>query len=98
MNDTDHFICPGCGAEVRVGGAGCPKCNRPPKRRARKSWEQDEVYDGLSLPDDPEDFDYRAFVEEEFEGGRKPHTLKEKIYWVAGVLLLAALIYLWVLP
>lgn len=97
MNEVDHYVCPQCGAEVRVGGSGCPTCNRPPKLRARKNWEQDEAHDGLSLPDDPDDFDYRAFVEEEFEGGRKPRSVREKVYWVTGVLLLVALFYLWVI-
>ncbi len=98
MNDIDHYICPQCGAEVRVGGTGCSKCNRPPKRRERKSWEQDEAEDGLGLPDDREDFDYRAFVEEEFGGGRKPRGMREKVYWMAGIILLVILFYHWVFP
>jgi hypothetical protein len=98
MNDIDHYICPQCGDEVRVGGAGCPKCNRPPKSRERKSWEQDEARDGLDLPDDPDLFDYEQFLEEEFGGGRRRRRGKEKVYWVAGIILLGVLFYYWVLP
>lgn len=70
----DHYLCPGCGGEVPIGPAGCPRCPPPkprkPKRQAEKrSWEQDKCYDDLDLPD--EDFDYDEFVEREF--GRKPH-------------------------
>jgi hypothetical protein len=46
----------------------------------------DAGYDGL--PD--EDFDYDRFVTEEFGGERKTSP-KEKLWWLAGVAILAAL-------
>jgi len=97
MVEPDYYLCPQCGSEVRVGGAGCPKCARPPKRRERKPWEQDAAHDGLDLPDEPEDFDYQGFVEDEFGGGKRPRSFRDRVYWIAGVLLLAALLFLWVL-
>ena len=101
MNVT-HFICPGCGAEIRVGSTGCPKCNRPPKRRkperrAPKPWEQDDALDGLDL-DLPEDdtFDYDKFVAEEF-GGPKQRSGREWLWWVTAIILLVALFYYFVI-
>ena len=93
-----HFICPSCGAEVRVGTKGCPKCTKPPRRRKppeRKPWEQDDVYDGLDL-DLPEDdtFDYEQFIADEF-GGAPERAGRQWLWWVTGVILLIALLYLW---
>ena len=70
---VDYFICPECGAEVRVGSKGCGKCasERATKnwREDPKPWEQDDVYDGLDLPYD--EFDYQKFIAEEFGSGPK---------------------------
>lgn len=85
------YLCPSCDREVEVG-RNCPRCTKP-KRRAvkeKKSWEQDAGTDGLDLPDD--DFDYEAFVVEEF--GAAPHR-KTGIAWywyVVAVLLLLAML------
>lgn len=89
----ESYICPTCGSEVRVGEK-CPGCapKRKKQRRAKagaprkRSWEQDEAYDGLSLPD--EDFDYDDFVAREFGSERvKPPGLKW-YWWVTGLVLL----------
>jgi hypothetical protein len=96
--DGDHWICPDCGAEVKVGAAGCPRCigrQRGKKRRkpapspavGRKSWEQDEAHDGLDLPD--EDFDYDEFVAREF-GGAAHRRIGIKWWWWLTALLLVA--------
>ena len=95
-----HFICPGCGAEVRVGPKGCPQCNRQPKKKKRpspKPWEQDEAHDGLDL-DLPEDdtFDYDKFVAEEF-GSQPKRSGKEWLWWTTAVISLIALVYYFVL-
>jgi hypothetical protein len=82
---ADHYICPACGTEVRVGSKNCPGCNPP------KPWEQVESLDGLDL-DRPEDdsFDYDEFVREEFGGGRRPAGISP-IWWATAILLLIAL-------
>ncbi len=95
----DHWICPGCGAELRVGIKGCPKCSKPTRKRRRKvkakggrrPWEQDSSYDGLDLPDD--DFDYDEFVSREF--GRAPHRrVPIKWYWwVTAIVLLILMVW-----
>ena len=89
---VDFYICPECGAEVRVGSKGCVKCasERATKHwDEAKSWEQDEVYDGLDLPDD--EFDYDEFLEEEFGGGRKPWKRIGWLWWTVAVVLLVVL-------
>ena len=97
--NEDFWICPGCGAEVRVGGAGCPRCLPPggrPSRHARQrtdqrerhSWEQDQRLDGLDLPDD--DFNYDDFVAREF--GKAPHRrMRIRWYWWATAIVLLML-------
>ena len=59
---------------------------RPVAAAAKKSWEQDERYDGLDLPD--EDFDYDEFVSQEFS--KAPHRkIGIKLYyWITGLVLL----------
>lgn len=95
-----HFICPGCGAEVRIGTRGCPRCTRHPKRTpqpAQQPWEHDESYDALDL-DLPEDdpFDYDEFVANEFGGPRK-RSGREWLWWLTGIVLLIAIFYVFVL-
>lgn len=88
--DADWYACPSCGAEVRVGSRGCPKCTK-----GGKSWEQDEYLDGVDAPEGAEEFDYNDFVKREFGRGSakiKPAGLAWK-WWIAGILLLAALVY-----
>jgi hypothetical protein len=90
----DFWICPGCGAELRVGVKGCPSCSKPRRRQRRKasagkvrrSWEQDPADDGLDLPD--ADFDYEDFVAREF--GRAPHRRVpiQWYWWLTAVVLL----------
>ena len=99
MNVT-HFICPGCGAEVRAGPQGCPKCNKAARRRGPaepKPWEQDELYDGLDLDfSDDDEFDYDRFIAEEF-GGPPKRSRREWLWWATALVLLVALIYYFVL-
>lgn len=99
---VDFYICPECGAEVRVGSKGCAKCAsqqatkkwdddaEAKPRRPKKSWEQDEVYDGLDLPED--EFDYDEFIEREFRGGRRHKPSQGWLWWGVGVVLLIAFV------
>ncbi|MCH2062901.1 MAG: hypothetical protein MK194_04155 [Roseibacillus sp.] len=99
--DSDCYICPTCGAEVKVGVA-CPGCGGGTRKRKRKkkartpprrrSWEQDEAHDGLDLPD--EEFDYEDFVAREF-GHRTSKAIRIRWYWVVtAVALVGALLVL----
>ena len=88
--DADWYACPSCGAEVRVGSRGCPKCSSG----SGAKWDQEEYLDGIDLPEDAGEFDYNDFVKREFGGGTsplKPHGMKWK-WWITGVLLLGALV------
>jgi hypothetical protein len=85
------YLCPSCDHDVEVG-LHCSHCAKPRNVRkpAQKSWEQDASADGLDLPDD--DFDYDAFVAEEF--GTAPHR-KTGLAWhwyVVALLLLIAML------
>ena len=87
--EADWFACPTCGDEVRVGSAGCRKC---------RGINQTDWPDGVDLPEDAEDFDYEDWKKKEFGKAAKikPHQLPWK-YWLAGIVLLAARIWGWVL-
>jgi len=96
MTKADYFICPDCGAEVRVGSRGCARCASDRATKAwddHKPWEQDEAYDGVDLPD--ENFDYEEFVDQEF-GGRQRRSRHEWFWWAVAVVLLVSLAVSWV--
>jgi hypothetical protein len=87
--EADWYACPTCGDEVRVGSAGCRKCrNLPPT--AEEGWP-----DGVDLPEAAEDFDYEDWKKREFGTSAKvkPHHLPWK-YWLAGICVLVALVWL----
>jgi hypothetical protein len=99
MSD-DAYLCPTCDSEVAVGGQ-CPVCAPVPKRprrrqrkvvgATRKAWEQDEVYDGLNLPDS--NFDYDEFIAKELS--TKPHRkIGIKFYWWLTAIVLVGL-FVW---
>ncbi|MGI8604735.1 MAG: hypothetical protein ACR2OZ_17330 [Verrucomicrobiales bacterium] len=97
---VDFYICPTCGAEVRVGSKTCAKCasDRATKRwdavEDQPAWEQNGIYDGLDLPED--EFDYRKFVDEEFGGGpRRP--IKYWLWWAVALLTLLAAVCFFIL-
>ena len=106
---SDFYICPTCDNEVPVGPRGCAVCRKKekkpkPRRRKRvaakpsqkptkRSWEQDDVYDGLDLPND--DFDYDDFCAKEFGTGPAYKRVGIQWYWwLTGVGLLGLFIYL----
>jgi len=96
MIKADYFICPDCGAEVRVGSRGCVRCASDRATKAwddRKPWEQDEEYDGVDVPDD--DFDYEEFLDKEFRGGRRK-TKREWFWWAVAIVLLVSMAAGWV--
>ncbi|NNE90850.1 MAG: hypothetical protein HKN23_04315 [Verrucomicrobiales bacterium] len=86
MASPEFFICPECGDEVPVGPAGCPRCNAANDNRED---DEDALYDGLDLPDEPDDFDYESFVAEEF-GGPPKRKGKEWFWWAVAVVTLIA--------
>ena len=63
----DHFICPCCGAEVRVGAEFCRECGASDEFGWDEDghWWDDELPTGYRSDDD---FDYDEFVAREFPG------------------------------
>jgi len=82
-------VCPNCGAEVPPDAKACPECGSDEKT----GWSDEAHAGGLDLPD--EDFDYGEFVQREF-GNKKsiPHGI-HWFWWLVGVLLVTA--FLWLL-
>lgn len=83
--------CPNCGADVPRNARACPECGADEET----GWSDEAHASGLDLPD--ENFNYDEYVKREF-GPKKhlPHGL-HWLWWVVGLLLLAALISLWFL-
>lgn len=90
MLARDDFHCGVCGNEVSPNAKGCSGCGA---RRDGRRWFHDESRDGLSLPD--EDFDYEAFLEQEF--GTRPADAPKpwKRWFWAAVAVLTLLALLW---
>lgn len=83
--------CPICGEFVPRGLVSCPACGSC----AKSGWSDDAAYDGIDLPDAPEDFDYDDFVEREFgsgSGGRRRHGLPANFWWWVALALLAIIV------
>lgn len=75
--------CPACGEWVPRGAVACDDCGAC----AKSGWKDDaDVGDGLDLPDD--DFDYEAFVAEEFGGKPQAKKLTTNPWWWVALALL----------
>jgi hypothetical protein len=84
-------VCPVCGEDVPPRALACPECGAD----HNTGWKLDAAdSDGLDLPD--EEFDYAAFVKEEFGGGAGKSRL-HPVWWITAIVLLAALILAYVL-
>ena len=78
--------CPVCGEWVYRGQVACEECGAC----AKSGWKADSAYDGLDLPGDDDDFDYDAFIAEEFgEGQPKPPI--PVFWWCVGIVLVIAM-------
>lgn len=83
--------CPVCHEFVPRKAAACPDCGAC----AKSGWnDEDPHYDGVDLPDDPDDFDYDEFTKREFGKERELVPQKPWWWWFAVVLLLLGLIVL----
>ena len=79
-------VCPVCNEEVPAGALACAECGAD----HNSGWRENaDTYDSVDLPAD--DFNYDDFVKREFGSRAKPSGLK-MIWWVAGVLLIIALL------
>lgn len=80
--------CPACGEWVPRGAVACNDCGAC----AQSGWkENSEVYDGVDLPDDEDDFDYDEFVSREFGSAKPGRGMNRELFWrwVAAIVLAA---------
>lgn len=89
-------ICPNCGAEVPEKARACPECGSD----YETGWSDRADAQRLGLPDD--EFDYEAFVKEEFGGAARRREVPPRgigwLWWVVAVLLLLAFVWFLVRP
>ena len=83
-------VCPVCGEDVPAGALACPECGADHQSGWRPGALDD---DGLDLPG--EEFDYDAFVKEEFGGKQKSAGIRP-LWWITAIILLAAMV-LWLI-
>ncbi|PAW79831.1 MAG: hypothetical protein B9S32_00445 [Verrucomicrobia bacterium Tous-C9LFEB] len=74
--------CPVCGEFVPKQAKACPGCGAD----AKSGWQEDDAHDGLDLPD--AEFDYNAFVAEEFGGNPTRKTNLHPVWWITAVVLI----------
>ena len=87
----DGFICPVCGAEVPAKAKACPECGADEKT----GWSDNTIYDGTDI-EGPDEFDYEDWKRREVEGRGPRRTRKKWFWWVVAVLILAAVLWLFV--
>lgn len=79
-------VCPVCGADVPSKALACPTCGAD----HNSGWRANTAStDGLDLPD--EDFDYDAYVQDEFGATAKPRGIKTG-WWITAILVLLTLV------
>ena len=82
-------VCPNCGAEVPPKARSCPECGSDEDT----GWSDEAYASGLDLPDDK--FDYDEFTKREF-GDKSPVPRGlHWWWWLVGIALLIALLFLW---
>ena len=82
-------ICPHCGADVPANAKVCPACGSD----ETTGWSQEAATDGLDLPQD--DFNYDAFVQQEFGAKRPVPQGVHWFWWAIAVVVLAVFIAIW---
>ena len=87
----DDFICPACGAEVPGSALACPECGADEKT----GWSPNTIYDGTDI-EDPDEFDYDDWKRCEVDEGGPRRTKKQWFWWVIGLLILGALLWVFV--
>jgi hypothetical protein len=89
---TYQFRCPVCGEEVHPNAKACRACGADERSGWRADAEDIDAQSALGLPG--EEFDYEAFLEEEFGAGRRKPQ-QGWLWWAVGIALLVALVFLW---
>jgi rubredoxin len=87
----DDFICPACGAEVPGNALVCPECGADEKT----GWSSNTIYDDTDI-EDPDEFDYDDWKRREVAEHKPRRTKRQSFWWVTGLLILGALLWLFV--
>jgi len=68
VSQDDYFVCPHCGAEVKVGAVFCRACGASNDSGwgDRESGDAADTWDEDTWDDDDDDFDYGEYVAREF--------------------------------
>jgi hypothetical protein len=91
---TPPETCPNCGAEVPRQAKACPGCGADETTGWAEDAQQATAAD-LGLPD--ENFDYAEFTNREFGKSAVKPTGLHWVWWLAGLALLAAILFTWIL-
>ncbi len=90
------FICPVCGGDVFANAKACPHCGADDRSGWREDADEIDTAAALGI-DDPDDFDYESFIEEEFgSGAKQTKTGGEWFWWIVTILVLAAFAALYI--
>ncbi|MBI1902451.1 MAG: hypothetical protein HYS13_15220 [Planctomycetia bacterium] len=93
-NTPDYFLCPHCGAKVKVGSLSCRECGSD----AETGWSEGADADLPTGYGDNDEFDYDEFLENEFpdQAPVSPAQSAKKWLWAALVIAvcIATLLYL----
>ena len=81
--------CPHCGAAVPAGARACPECGSD----ETTGWSEEARESDLGLPE--ETFDYKDYVNREFNAGQVRPRGIHWIWWLTALLLLVVLIGAW---
>ena len=77
--------CAQCGAPIPRNARACPECGAD----ERTGWAEQDIYDGLDLPEDDTAAAHARFR----KGNRKiPRTPRDWFWWTVAVVLLLAFI------
>jgi uncharacterized membrane protein YvbJ len=78
--------CPNCGADIPKRAKACPECGSC----EATGWAEDSKSDGLNLPDD--EFDYDAYVKNEFGAKRLIPRGIQAFWWGVAIVLVILLL------
>lgn len=83
-------FCPQCGAALPDEVAACPECGSCEET----GWSERARYEAMGVDYDPDEFDYDAFVENEFAEGRRRPPAKQWLWGLVAAILVILFLFL----